>query len=316
MKYLSSKFEDYINKCNKFNLHKNSINLLKNNKKNIIIYGPSGIGKYTQSLNYIKEFSPTKLKYERKLNYNFLNKKDFIFKISDIHIEIDMELLGCNSKVLFNELYYQILDIFSTRENKFGIILCKNFHSIHGELLEIFYSYMQNINYKNIKIMYIILTEQISFIPNNILIRCDTISLARPSKTNYNKCIQKKIDKNTDINTIINIKNLNNDINDLNFKNSKYCKKIIDNMENYNKIQYLEFREILYDMLIYNINISNSIFCILKYLIKKNKINSDNINLIFEKLIIFFKRYNNNYRPIYHLENFFYYLCSIIHELR
>ena len=67
MKYLSTKFEEYISECEKYNLHKNAESLLKslNNdiekQNNLIFYGPSGIGKYTQVLNYIKKYSPTKL---------------------------------------------------------------------------------------------------------------------------------------------------------------------------------------------------------------------------------------------------------------
>ena len=115
------------------NLHSDLKKHLVNKEyKNIILCGASGVGKYTQALDYIKNYSNTGLKYERKMNYNLNNKKSFMFKISDVHIEIDMSLLGCNAKVVFNDLYYQILDIFSTRENKFGIILCKNFHSIYA----------------------------------------------------------------------------------------------------------------------------------------------------------------------------------------
>ena len=116
MKYQSTKFEDYIQNCKKFNLHKEIIPLLTDvnndikNTNNLILYGPSGIGKYTQALNYIKNFSPTALRFERKMNFNFDNKSDFIFKISDIHFEIDMSLLGCKAKIVFNDLYYHILD--------------------------------------------------------------------------------------------------------------------------------------------------------------------------------------------------------------
>ena len=46
----------------------------------------------------IKNISPSNSKYERKLDVT-VNKKNYIFKISDIHYEIDMELLGCNAKV-------------------------------------------------------------------------------------------------------------------------------------------------------------------------------------------------------------------------
>ena len=78
-----------------------------------------------------------------------------MFKVSDIHFEIDMELLGCNSKVLFNNLFYHIIEIISMRQSKFGIILCKNFHKIHSELLDIFFTYMQSLIHKNKNTVYI-----------------------------------------------------------------------------------------------------------------------------------------------------------------
>ena len=84
-----------------------------------------------------------------------MNKKEHVFKISDIHFEIDMELLGCNAKILWNVIYYNILDIISTKADLTGIIVCKNFHMIHSELLETFYSYMQTLLYRNVHIVFI-----------------------------------------------------------------------------------------------------------------------------------------------------------------
>ena len=80
------------------------------------------------------------------------NKCIYYLKISDIHYEIDMSLLGCNSKLLWHEIYNQIIDIITAKPNKQGIILCKYFHEIHNELLEIFYSYMQTLYNSNINI--------------------------------------------------------------------------------------------------------------------------------------------------------------------
>ena len=156
MKYLSTRFEDYVIECKKKNMHKELEQLTEyftdnlKDQSNLIFYGPSGVGKYTQALNYIKRFSPTNLRFERKLNFTY-NKKQYKFKVSDVHFEIDMQLLGCNAKVLFNEIYYHILDILSTRNNS-GIILCKNFNYIHNELLEIFYSYMESLQHKNLNV--------------------------------------------------------------------------------------------------------------------------------------------------------------------
>ena len=144
---------------------------------NLILYGPAGIGKYTQALMIIKNFSPSQLKYEKKMVLTY-NKLTYYFKISDIHYEIDMSLLGCNAKLLWHEIYNQIVDIISSRNKKNGIILCKYFHEIHTELLETFYSYMQLSYNQIVNIKFILITQDISFIPDNILNSCKQIKLS------------------------------------------------------------------------------------------------------------------------------------------
>ena len=47
-------------------------------------------------------------------------------------------------------------------------------------------------------------------------------------------------------------------------------------------------------------------------LIKDNLITDDMISNILLKTNIFFQYYNNNYRPIYHLENYMYNLITTI----
>ena len=136
MKFLQSRFEDYISSSEKYNLHSelegiyNKKDMGLQQKRNLIFYGPSGVGKYTQVLKYIQPYSDSNLKYERKIKFNFQNKREFLIKISDIHFEIDMELLGCNAKLLWNDIYNHILDILSARQNHTGIIVCKNFSKI------------------------------------------------------------------------------------------------------------------------------------------------------------------------------------------
>ena len=67
---------------------------------------------------------------KKKISVSF-NKNTYFFKISDIHFEIDLSLLGCNSKLLWNQVYNQIIDIILAKSENIGIIVCKNFQDIH-----------------------------------------------------------------------------------------------------------------------------------------------------------------------------------------
>ena len=318
MKFYSSRFEEYISENKKYDIHTTPNKKLKfDNFDNLIIYGPSGIGKYTQALRILKDYSPTNLKYERKFNM-IHNKKEYLFKISDIHVEIDMELLGCNAKSLFNDIYYHILNVFSITENKTCIILCKNFHAIHNDLLNIFYSYMQSKLNNAIKVYYFILTEHLSFIPSNILNISQVINYKRPNKTAYNKLIKSKKGKNNiEKNELCNINNIKDVICD-NIKQTKkdlIIKDIISEIDNYNNLDFMKIRELLYNLFIYNFNIIECLYDIINHYINETKINDDNANDIFIELFKTIKLYNNNYRPIFHLEKFIYYIIIKIHEL-
>jgi len=319
MKFYETHFEEYINAIQKQNLHPKLEKIYKkfpetlSELKNVIIYGPSGIGKYTQMLNLIKKYSPTELKYEKKISVNF-NKQSYFFKISDIHYEVDMSLLGCNSKLLWHEIYTQIIDIISAKMDKSGIIVCKYFHEIHSELLENFYSYMQQNNAISIDIKFIIITEELSFIPDNILNCCEIINIARPSKTNYNKCLKNKLPVKLNLENVTNIKTLNLFNEELMVPYKMICNKIIDNMINIEDLKFLKFRDVLYDIFIYNLDITDCIWYILSTHVKEKRIKKEHLSDILIKTYCFFQYYNNNYRPIYHLEKYLYYLTKIIHN--
>ena len=132
MKFLESHFDDYLSSNAKENLHPKLEKIFdkfpKNirNLRNIIFFGAQGTGKYTQMLRSIKKYSPSELKYEKRICVMY-NKQSYFYKISDIHFELDMSLLGCNSKLLWHEIYMQIIDIVSTKSEKSFIIVCKNF---------------------------------------------------------------------------------------------------------------------------------------------------------------------------------------------
>ena len=321
MKFLQSRFDEYIIAMEKNNLHSelegiyNSPNDGLNNKRNLIFYGPSGVGKYTQVLNYIKPYSDSNLKYERKITINLKNKREFIIKLSDIHFEIDMELLGCNAKLLWNDIYNHILNILSSRQNHTGIIVCKNFHKIHSELLDIFYSYLQTLEHKNINLHYIFITESTSFIPDNILHRCKMIHVRRPVKNTYKKCIGKTIDKSIKLNHIVNIKDLHTKNIQLMEPHKLITDKLIHSLENFKDLNFIQFRDNIYEIFIYHLDVTICLRDIITYFIIRKKINKISITDIYFEFYKFLKLYNNNYRPIYHLEKFMFYLCKIIHGL-
>jgi len=190
MKYYETNCSEYIAASKRFDMHPelrpHSLTMPDSLSKlgNIIFYGPSGVGKYTQFLRFIEKYSTNGLKTEKMTAST--EKQHYEYHISDIHYEIDLALLGCESKKLWNECFFQIVDIVSAKKSKCGIILCRNFQSIHSELLDVFYSYMQQCRALSIHIVFAILTEHVSFIPNRILQCCKMISVRRPTAELYN----------------------------------------------------------------------------------------------------------------------------------
>ena len=73
MKFYETHFEEYINEIHKYNLHPKLEKIYDTfpskiqDFKNVIFYGPSGTGKYSQMLYSIKKYSNSDLKYERKI---------------------------------------------------------------------------------------------------------------------------------------------------------------------------------------------------------------------------------------------------------
>jgi len=261
----------------------------------LILYGPAGIGKYTQMLKIIEKYSPTHLKCEKKLQIN--TTSTFYIKMSDVHYEVDMDLLGCNSKPLWDDIYTHICDIIQNKyTDKHGIIVCKNFHKINHELLDIFYSYMHS----NVK--YIFLTESVSFLPNTMLSKCKILSMPRPSNTTYKKCLNVPIPQ-----VINNIKSVINKQTDVDHSKN-ICAKITHAILTLN-FTMADLREDLYSILIFNLGVEKICWTLLTTLPNTHKLD------MIKETIYFLQYFNNNYRPIYHLEKYIYSLITILHKL-
>lgn len=367
MKYYETLYEEYISSVEKFNIHPELLPTWDRFPKhiskleNMIIYGPPGVGKYSQVLYLLKKYSPSQLKYDKKIIAQ-TDKHQFAYSISDIHYEIDMSLLGCNSKILWHEIFFQIVDIISVKTEKYGILICKNFHHIHSELLEIFYSYIQQYNHSqtNIKIIFFIITENISFIPNTITQSSHILRIGRPTSENYHKLLiynnteadtsrtfiqriapkqEQRMDNNyiyksgggtnilqsIDNESIVNIKEARSfpllgtteDIPDEVF--NIICDNVIKDISSPEKIVMTVFRDKLYDFLTYNLDMNECLWYIIKHFIDTTngghlKLSSQEVSDILIKTYSFLKQFNNNYRPIFHLESMMYYIINKLHK--
>ena len=303
MKVFETHFDDYIKEVERYNLHPGLHKVFPSeltSMRNMIVYGPSGSGKYSQVLYGIKDYSSTKLKYEKKMCVGYGSLEDYYIIISDIHYEVDMSLLGCNAKTLWSSIYNKIVDNVTTKPNKRGIIICKNFHEIHAELLDNFYDYMND----NLSIVFILITEHVGFIPLNMINGCKIVAVERPSRTKLMTCF-KKISPNKK-----NLKNINGKYPSC--SNETVCNDILDIILNKKEIPYLHLRECLYKIFIFQHNLGECLWFILKRLIIEGHIS--NIEDTLLDLYKFLTLYNNNYRPIYHVERFILSLYKNLHN--
>ena len=248
--------------------------------KSLIFYDADKSKNYAKTMRFLEHISPSKLKYSRKKEV-IVNNTDYKFNMSDCHIEIDFELLGVNETNVFIEIYNQITSNKNIMNTNL-IIVCLNFEHIRKELLKIMYSFM------NDEIKFFFLVDQISFFPVNIL---ENSYIKRWNREN--KKIVCKV-SNPDYN-IESLKTIMNDSNLL--------------QTNDNKL--LKIRTCCYEYLVKNRNMCVVLSCLIKECIRIKIINKTNIIHILKQFTHILEKYNNNYRSIFHIENFMYFLINL-----
>lgn len=361
MKFHETTFDEYIQSVRKHNYHPELANELLTKKedfpsKNRIFYGPSGTGKYSQVLHFLEPYSPSHLKYDKKMTIK-TEKGDYTFRFSDVHYEIDMSLLGCNSRVLWDVFFHQIVDIVSVRPDKRGILVCSNFHSIHNELLETFFSYYKQFNKQgdslfnknNIFLRYVLITEHLSFLPPSILKSSVIVPVCRPSKQILcmnRDLMTKRILNEVEPEYLNNLKEIHSfpylakrDEMPVEIFN-KVCQPILDSVkrilrgnaspckesvgkkgthrcrgrgEEIPSFDFLKFRDMLYDINVYQLDILECIWFVLSSLILEGNgefVHHEHVYHLLFEIVEFLKYYNNNYRTIYHFESIFYMIGS------
>jgi len=95
------------------------------------------------------------------------------------------------------------------------------------------------------------------------------------------------------------------------------CDNIIAKMTQHNTVEIISLRDNIYDILLYGLDVTECLWYILYYFVE-NEIFVDEsgeaMSEIMDKINSFLKYYNNNYRPIYHLESMFIYLIIKIYK--
>ena len=264
------KFDNYLSKIKTNNFHKEKEKVYSQFSENInninthfIFFGKKDIGKYSQALHFVNRYSTIGLRYKKKIQ---IDNNKFIYNIylSDVHYEIDFEYLTHNSKTFWFSIYNTILESTNV-ENKKKFIICKNFHKISNDLLNIFYNTLNTSN----NLIFIFLCETICFFPENLIERCFIIRFSN------NKVLQDE--------TIIKKNSI------LSYHNEEMLKLIQCKTINYQKL-----RDTIYNMFIKQYCIYQLLWFLLENL---------NVNIkMFEDINRCCKLYNNNYRPIYHME--------------
>lgn len=435
MKHYETHFDDYVQSAEKHSLHPELKYVLSEFPSdfadfgNIIVYGPSGVGKYTQVLNILKKYSPSQLKYEKKVTLSIkkqskkmmssppattissmnasakkptttkkattkvaaappslttANEKQcfsMTYRISDIHFEIDMSLLGCNSKQIWHELYLQMVDIVAIRPIKRGVIVCKNFHAVHSELLDNFYSYVQSqdlfggrerIPNKNqggiaygmeaslvsnthepflrekearrsfgVELVYVLITEHLSFIPNQLMDRFAVLSVGRPTTAAMVSAVAAHRGDAYAAKTETVLNAIGGNENILNLKElfslglvssvdalpkdnfNIVCDSLITEMESIAAMEdsdgprkdsthIIHFRDALYDILIYGLDAMECVWYVLHHYIEQNRIQVRHLPGLMAKIHEFAHQYGNNYRAIFHLEFVFLHILQVL----
>jgi hypothetical protein len=108
--------------------------------------------------------------------------------------------------------------------------------------------------------------------------------LARPTKISYAKCSKTKLQPDLKVENITNIKQLNTPVNVNTLKNELMhphkiiCDKILKDIIMIDALKFLKFRDYLYDIFIYNLDITDCIWYIIETLIVQGSIKRKDIS--------------------------------------
>lgn len=243
-------------------------------ESHFIFYHYHHLENYAYALSKLKELSPTQLKYCRKTTLTH-NNTDYSFMTSDVHIEIDFELLGVVEYGLFFECFKHIEENMILNK-KHIYVVCLHFHLVSNELLDVFFNFLNNPF-----IHFLFLTCEVSVLPLSILKMSKIKRFKSLISSSYDKSYRSRVNK------------------------------IIHQIMEDTNVSLFTWRELIYELLIKNDPIHEAYSYMIFELIQKGLINLSQIDHVFQKYYEIIHLYNNNYRSIYHLEHFIIFLRNL-----
>lgn len=240
---------------------------LTENDNHFVIYGNNYMKSYHYMLENMKILSPSNLSFSRKTTIETSNQ-NIVLPMSDIHLEIDFELLGVNEYALFFEIYHHLTENIVLNKKKL-LVVCLHFDQIKKELMEVFYNFLNND-----RVVFVFIVKDICYMHPYIL-----------KKSVIKKC-------------------KNNDSSNSSVQFHSKIDAMIPHIIHENQWSFFQWREKLYELLILNYNIHDCFSYLIECLVKQDYLNYMNIDVFFSKYTDILEKYNNNYRTIYHLERF------------
>ena len=166
-----------------------------------------------------------------------------------------------------------------------------------------------------IQLKYMFIAESVCFLPDSIIKCCELISINRPRSVMVQKHVRKRnpaivaedTERASNMKALYSIQS-----------QVEVFEVVVQNIVNavtsgIVDVNFLDMRECIYDLFVYDANVHRCMWSVLSTLIKNGHIDDDMISVCVEHTYEFFKLYNNNYRPIYHVESYMYKLMSVIH---
>lgn len=294
-------YDNYYKHVVNVNLHKQKYKL----NNHTVFYGPNGTGKYSQIIYAIYKKYKLEHLHEKKMIIEIPNKNNIQLKITSYFVELDFQSIQLSNKNTLFTILDNINDSYYLKQKKNFLIICKNFEHIERDCLEIFHSLLEEYT----QFTFLFHTNSIGFIPDSILNQCTIHTFNGLSNIKLKKAFQKIQKKE------YNIENLQEHKLQTYFSCDKINKEIV-NLLTCDQIDYSKLRELLYSCLIYNISIYKTYLYVIKYFMDNELLSYDILKKHQNSIVTDFMHYNNNYRPIYHLEKIFLTIVSLSNELQ